>query len=192
MMLGVLSTMQNQKRVRGGRRNGFNHAVTSYSKWDKKQQGVPVNLILTRFLRGDEVRAFRKVHHLSAAALAQRLIKNPKTGATYSRPYVKRVESGGLRASPRFVKAFDELRATIADAPFEETRTVTAIVHHAIPDDVFEVEILAAFVKCAGCEKWFVPLTVNQKTHVNAACQRAARRKAKTKKRSAAWRHKTK
>src|SRR5581483_6546743 len=113
----------------------FNHPLTSYSDMVRNMHSQPQKLMLTRFLRGVEVRAFRKTHRLSANELAKHLIKDASKGTTFSRAYVKRVESGGLRASPRFVNAFDELRASLTATPISEPRTVSAILHYALPDE---------------------------------------------------------
>ena len=147
----------------------------------KNRLRQPQIVTLRRFLRGEEVRAFRKAHRLSANELAKHLIKDSSKGTTFSRAYVKRVESGGLRASPRFVKAFDELRATLTATPMSEPRTLHAIIHYQVPDEVQEVEILSPFVRCKGCRKYFVPIVPTQRMHNTAECRRNARKNARKK-----------
>src|SRR5581483_3818615 len=153
----------------------FNHPLTSYSDMVRNMHSQPQKLMLTRFLRGVEVRAFRKTHRLSANELAKHLLKDADKGTSFSRAYVKRVESGGLRASPRFVHAFDELKATFTGTPIVEPQPLTLVVHYAMPEDVQELEILSKPRRCLGCRKWFVPVTPNQRIHNSDSCRRAAR-----------------
>lgn len=160
----------------------FDHPLTSQKGMVKDSQGTIHLSPALRFLRGAEVREFRKAHNLSAKALAALLVKNKKTGAHFSRTYVKSVEGNSLRASAAFVQAFDELKAHRGEG---ETgpRSIAAIFHHMPAGEVQEIEIIARPVRCV-CGKWFIPTMPQQRTHSNANCHRLARAAARKAKRT--------
>lgn len=162
----------------------FDHPLTSQKGMVKDSQGIIRLSPALRFLRGAEVREFRKAHNLSAKTLAALLVKNKKTGAHFSRTYVKSVEGNSLRASAAFVQAFDELKAHRGEGE-TAPRSIAAIFHHMPAGEVQEIEIIARPVRCV-CGKWFVPSTPNQRTHSNANCHRLARAAARKTKRARA------
>lgn len=167
---------KSKKRTDG---NDFNHALTSVEQgYTNSPSRVEIESL--RSLSGKTVKAFRKKYKLSASALAARLLrpmaKQPNRFVSFSRSYVKRIEGGGLRPSPKFIKAFQALQAEFEQRPPPQSdKKIIAVFAHAVPDGVSEFDVLVPLVRCV-CGRWFVPTQPRQKIHALPSCRRQARR----------------
>ena len=94
-----------------------------------------------------------------------------------SRPHLKRIESGTRTPSEMFAVHFKNLEQELFDYSRQQQERskelVTLVSKFKLPA---RIEILAEPRRCAGCKKYFIPITPNQKMHNSEQCRRAARR----------------
>lgn len=113
--------------------------------------------VFVRRVSGKELKAFRVQFHISARGMAQ------MTG--YSRPYIKRVEGGSLRASAKFSEKFFAVRADWANVPAPAPKALTVVGPGTLPEDVLVLVLMTRPRRCKAkrCHACFVPRDRRQK-----------------------------